>query len=326
MENKEELKQQLEQASKLIDINSSDITSIVEIANEEKKTDEKFNETLTELKEEKQSITDKYTIPKEYIKSVAKGFNRAFIFLGVAGIGKTYLTRQVLAKEEISFVESRGVNSPLALYQFLYENREKDKLIVFDDVSGLINNFNAYSILLSVLWEGIANWNSTTEKLKIPKRFIFEGKIIIIANRLEGQNSEIVKSRCLTYELKMNREDIIEMMREIAKQKHEKLSQEERHKIIEFIETNSDNSVRLDLRTQKKIEQLYLYDKNNWEKLATPLLERDEDYTFLIECLEKNSNVKKAEVEFCKATGKHRATFYRLKKELKESPNATTTL
>jgi hypothetical protein len=312
------LKNQLEVASNVINLKEDKVERLIKIKEQENETDEEFDNEIKDLKKERQSITNKYKIPKEYIKSVAKGFNKAFIFLGKTGIGKTYLTRQVLAKLNVDFVESRGVNSPMALYEFLYEHRHEDSLIVFDDVNGLVNNPNAYSIMLGILWEKIANWNSTSEKLKIPKKFIFNGKIIIIANKLEGENSDVVKSRCLNYNLKLNNEDLIKMMYEIAKQKHSKLKYRERIKIVKFIEENSNKSVRFDLRTQKKVEQLYLYDEKNWEELALPLLEKDDDYSLLINCLNKHKKIKQAEIEFCKKTGKHRATFYRMKKELKK--------
>ena len=308
------LKEELTTASKLVSINNvEEIKTAIDIKEVEEKTEEEIEKQIEKLREEKQSIIEKYHIPKEYILSVAKGFNKAFIFLGEAGIGKTFLTRQVLAKINIPFVESRGVNSPLALYEFLYEHRD-NKTIIFDDVNGLVNNPNAYSILLSVLWEGIANWNSTSEKLKIPKKFIFNSRIIIIANKLEGENSDVVKSRCLTYELRMSNKDLIEMMYEIAKKKHEFLSIKEREEIVKFIEEN--HKERFDLRTQQKIEQLYLYDKKNWKSLGLPLLQRNDDYTILLECLESNKSVKKAEKEFCDKTGKSRITFYRMKKEI----------
>jgi len=316
---KEELKELLEQSAQEIKVEGTiqlKNPQQLEAEKQENETDNEFDNSIKELKKERQSITNKYKIPREYIKSVAMGFNKSFIFLGKSGIGKTYLTRQVLAKMNIDFIESRGVNSPMALYEFLYEHRHKNSLIIFDDTQGLVSNPNAYSIMLGILWEKIANWNSTSDKLKIPKKFIFNGKIIIITNKLNGENSEVIKSRCLNYTLKLSNDDLIKMMYEIAKQKHKELSYKERIKIVKFIEENSNKSVRFDLRTQKKIEQLYLYDKKNWEELGKPLIEKDDDYSLLIDCLNKHKKVKQAEIEFCQKTGKSRKTFYNLKCKL----------
>jgi hypothetical protein len=238
------------------------------------------------------------------------------VFIGGAGLGKTFLTRQVLVKERCRFVENRGVNSPMALYQFLYNNNEEDLILVFDDTAGLINNPSAYSILLNVLWEGFAEWNSTTERLKAPKKFQFKGKIIFITNKLNSDNAEILKSRCLVYDLKLKNKDIIKMMTIIANQEHKHLNKEERLKIVDFIRENSNESIRIDLRTQQKIEQLYLYDKLNWEKLSIPLLEKDNEMELLMSCLSSSSTITEAQQNWCVQTGNSRRKFYYLKKEI----------
>jgi hypothetical protein len=289
------------------------------IKKEEEKAEKEFKKQIEEIKNSEE-INEVYKIPTEYIKSVARGFNKAFIFLGSCGLGKSYLTRQILSKEGTDFIENRGVNSPLGLYQFLYDNNKKGKVLVFDDVAGLVNNPNAFSILLGVLWEGIASWNSTSDKLKIPKRFVFEGNIIVIANKLSGDNSDIVKSRCLTYDLTMNCEQKIKVMNEIARQKHDKLGENVRKEIVEFIKKNVNESVKFDLRTQRKIEQLYLFDKSKWKELARPLLVKQKEIDFLIYCLNNNNNTTMAEWEFCRETGLSRQTFYNYKRSL-ESEN-----
>lgn len=286
------------------------------IRKEEEYTEKEFEKTLKELKKSNTQTIKNYEIPKEYIKSVIKGYNKSLIFIGGAGTGKTYLTRQVLIKEKSDFIENRGVNSPLALYNFLYENNREDLILVFDDTAGLINNPNAYSILLNVLWEGFAEWNTTSDKLKVPKKFKFKGKIIFITNKLSGENTEILKSRCLVYHLKLRKKDLIKMMYIIAKQKHE-LSKEERFKIVDFIKKNTDDStLNFDLRTQQKIESLYQYDKENWEKLSKPLLNKDDELELLMACVKSNNTMKEAQEEWSSECGGSRRKFFYLKQEI----------
>ena len=282
-----------------------------------------FEAEVYKAKESTAEVTEKYHIPIEYIKSVARGYNKSFIFLGGCGLGKSFITRQILAKENVKFIESRGVNSPLGFYQFLYEHNDKDIVLVFDDVAQLIDNPNAYSILLGVLWEGLASWNSTTGKLKIPKQFIFNSRIIIIANRLKGElrdfafsNAEIVKSRCLTHNLEMNRQELIEMMYLIAKQTKKDMTTKERIEIVDFIKENSLNSTGLDLRTQVKAENLYLYDKQNWKELVLPLLPKNNIIEVLEFCIKQSNSVKEAQKQFCEETGYSRRQFYRIKHKL----------
>ncbi len=266
------------------------------------------------LKKEHKSIEDIYKIPIEYIKSVARGFNRAFIFLGDAGLGKTYLTREILKKEKVNFIESRGVSSPLSLYYFIHENNSKNKVLVFDDVAQLINEERTFSILLGVLWDGVAQWNTTSEKLKIPPRFLFNGRIIIISNKLSGFNSDIVKSRCLVYELELKREEKIKIMYEIAKQSHKELTREERFKIVKFLKENStEGTLNFDLRTQQKAEQLYLYSKTSnvdWKDLVLGLLRKNREVEILEYALKNSDSIKEALNYWKGETGQSRRKFF----------------
>jgi len=329
-ENKESLREKLKQILKepltknevKNEREKEEFEKFKQFKKDEQQANKLFELDVYRLKEDKTTTTDKYKIPIEYIKSVARGYNKAFIFLGGCGLGKSYITRQILAKENIKFIESRGVNSPLGFYQFLYENNRKDLVLVLDDVSGLIDNPNAYSILLGVLWEGLASWNSTTAKLKIPKQFVFNGRIIIIANRLKGElnefvkdnNAEVVKSRCLTYRIELSREEKIKMMYEIAKQDHKELTEEERVKIVDFIKKNTSQATEgFDLRTQFKIERLFLYDRENWKELAKPLLPSNRVIEVLEYCLANSNSIKDAQRQFSDETGLGRSTFYNLK-------------
>ena len=287
------------------------------IQEQEEIAKKEFQERIELIKQSDIVPISNYSIPKEYIRSVAKGYNRGFIFLGRQGLGKSYLTRQILARENCKFIESRGVNSPMALYQFLYENNEEDKVIVFDDVSGLVNSPNAFSILLGALWDNLVQWNTTSKKLEVPSQFIFKGRIIIIANSLEGEKAEIVKSRCLVYDLKLSREDKVKMMYFIAKQKHDKLKEKERFEIVDYLKEITDDSTKnFDLRTQAKIESLYMYDNKNWKKISKPLVVKDNKVELLIECLNNSPNVREAQKSWCNETGSSRRTFFRIKKTL----------
>jgi hypothetical protein len=308
------------------EIQKREYEQIQEIKKQEQLALKEFELTITQLKKSEEcEVIEKYKTPIEFIKSVVKGDNKAFIFLGSCGLGKSYLTRQILAKENAKFIESRGVCSPLGLYQFLYENNDENLTIVFDDVSGLLENPNANSLLLGILWGGTASWNSTSGKLKIPKQFIFNGKIVVIANKLKGDlsefidklnNSDIIKSRCLTYTIDLTKEELIEMMYNIAKLPHKKLTKEERFAIVDFIKDNSSRTLKgLDLRTQVKAENLYLYDKGNWKALVLPLLPKCDILDILDREIKGNNSIKEACARFCEETGACRRTFYNLKKK-----------
>lgn len=290
-----------------------------EYKEQEEQNKKDFYNSIEKIKDNLKTQLDVFNIPAQYILSVAKGFNKAFLFYGSAGVGKTFLTRQILIKENCDFVESRGVSSALALYHFLYNNNDEKKVFLFDDVHGLINNANAFSILLGALWDGLISWNTTSDKLQAPMQFMFKSKIIIIANKIDNhENIDVLKSRCLCYNLTLTWKEKIESMYLIAEQKNKELTREERIKIVDFIKDNSDDSTKdFDLRSQYKIEKLYLYDKNKWKELSLPLLNSDEILSIILDCIKKSNSMKEAEKIFIEETGLSRRSFYRYKQKMK---------
>lgn len=291
---------------------------------EEIKTKEEFDKSVKQIKKEDVGILKKkYEIPREYIKALVKGYIKSLILLGKMGIGKSFLVLQVLNKiEKANYSYHIGFSSPMALYKSLYENRGKDKIVVFDDTHGLISQPQALSILLSALYSVSGKrkimWNSTTAKLKIPTEFIYEAKTILITNELpKTLASDLVNSRCLVHKFEFRWKELIQIMYSIAKTKHKKLSEKERIKIVDFIKENSDESTEnFDLRVQNKIENLYLYDKKNWEKLSLPLLTKDNKLYLLKKCVEKENSIKIACRKWKELTGNSERNFYYLKQKI----------
>lgn len=278
---------------------------------EEKETETKIisqKEQITNTEIQQEQIVkdfkmeEEFKIPMEYTKSLARGFHDSFILFGKQGQGKTTIVLKTLEEEKANYVYHSGISTPKALYEFLYENRE-GKVIVFDDCAGLINNLYALSILLSALWSSVGKrvitWNST--KSTIP-RFIFNSRIIVIANKLPKTDyADVVLSRCLVYNLNLNYSQIINMMYAIGNKE-----------IVDYIRENSSEATKhFDLRLLKKAEKFYDYDKEGWKELIKPMLERDEDLQLIVSGLKDK--------DWCEKTHLSRATYYRYKQSLKVS-------
>ena len=306
----------------------------VEITNllkEEENSKLLFENSIKEIKENNSDVLKElYDIPREYIKSVATGFNNSLILLGKQGLGKSFLALETLNTQKSNYRYHSGFTSPMALYKLLYENRGKDIINVFDNTNGLVSQPQALSLVLNALYSVSGNreimWNSTTAKLQVPTRFIYEAKTIFITNELpKAYTSRLILSRCLIYDFQFPFVDIIKIMYEIAKTKHPKLEKKERLNIVDFIRDNCDeSSVNFDLRIQQHIENLYLYDKINWGKLSLPLLTKDTRLfvlkNILKECATMENPIQKS-VEKFKEAGKgargfSEREFYLLKGKL----------
>lgn len=285
-----------------------------ELLKEEERAEDEFENSIKQLEVSKVSkekiINEIFKYPIEYVKSVARGYHNSFIYLGKQGQGKTTTTLKQLENEKVEYVYHSGISTPKALYEFLFENR-KNKVIVFDDCAGLINNYYALSIMLSALWSPTdirkVTWNSTRGgKINIPNKFIFNSRIIVVTNKIPNNDyAKVVMSRCLLYKQNLPYQDIIKLMYAICKDKE----------IVDYIKENSSEfTENFDLRLLKKAEKFKEYDKNNWQDLLKPMLDEiDKELKYLKECLNRHSSVDSAQKEWSEKFGS-RTTFFRRKK------------
>ena len=108
-----------------------------------------------------------------------------------------------IKKEKRDFVYLNTYTTPLALYKYLYDN--KDKLIVLDDVMGLFNNEKTLALLKSALWEvdgkRLITMNTTSRLLEgYPLIFEFKGQVIFLSNRIkENEHITALLSRTEKY-------------------------------------------------------------------------------------------------------------------------------
>ena len=202
-------------------------------------------------------------------------------------------------------------NTPLELYQFLYDNKD-NKVLVLDDTMGFFNNPINIGIVLSALWgEGkrIVHYHSSSGRLKVPQSFIFNSKVVWCVNELPKQ-LEAVKSRCFYHELKFSYKEKIKLFYEIAKLKKIPLE------VVDFIKENTDELTSdMDFRLLLKVYDISLHNKN-WKELCERLLGKSEKLILLKKYLEESLSIGEAQRKWCEATGHHRATFYRLKTNL----------
>lgn len=305
---------------------------IQEIRKAEQETEKQFEKSFEYLKNNENFIIEEiFDIPINFIKAVAGNYTDSFIFLGKQGQGKSTITIQTLLKEKANFVYKQGYMTPLQLYIHLYENKD-NKILVFDDVAGLISNTYSLSLILSALWSATdkrkISWNSTSGKLEIPTEGIFNSRIIFIANKIpNNEYAELVMSRCLSYEINLNYRQMILMMTEIAKLPHKRLKPEQRIEIVEFIKENTDETTKdFDLRIQRKMENLYLYSKGKWKDYALALLnKKDEKLALVKKLLLTFDYVKDMLNEWNKQTGLGRSSFFNYKGKLglQTAPNWT---
>lgn len=284
--------------------------------------EEEFKKSVKELRGGEQE--EFFRGLKDYVGMVGKGFANALIVEGKGGIGKTYEVLRTLSEKDVDYEYINSYSTPLEFYQLLYNHN--GKVIILDDFEGVLSSNVGISILKSALWSAtekrIVSYFTSSDKLTVPSKFEFTGRVIFCLNSLTN-NPEIraLKTRALYYNLNFSVKEIKKIIMAIAKSDDKrKLSQEERVEVADYIIENSTEATKeLNLRTLIKAYGAFEYAKEtgtDWKKLVGDLLETDEEKVLIREVLDKHSSVKDAIKEFVEATGKSRATFFRLKKEM----------
>jgi hypothetical protein len=274
-------------------------------------------------------MIDKFKVQSDLIKCLISSKNiHSTIFSGEGGIGKTLITlktiKNLISKNKDSILNNysyiSGYMTPLSFYIFLFENKDKD-LIIIDDTEGILNNKLSIAMLKSILWETEGQrtcfYNSTTEKLTIPESFEMNSKIIILCNEIPNKNNLSMRaliSRTIYKEINLTLEEKLNLCYEFLKQKD--LNENEKKEIKRLLKEYINLSIEdFNFRTFDKLINFVKYDITKAEFLFKEILETDEEIKIFLESL-VNKQVSKQVKYFCEHTGKSRATFYRIKKKL----------
>lgn len=275
----------------------------------EEQAEKEFNKVLKRIGNNPTTevIEDIYYIPKQFTKMVARGNARGFLLWGEAGLGKTYSVVKAFSEIKENFVMLSGHITSLELYHYLFEHRTEN--IVLDDVNVLedVKNLNMLKACLSDN-SRVVQYHTSSTRLKVPNKFLFEGTIILLLNKIPRitENLKAVESRILSHELKLDYKTKIKIILELSKTPYKRLSEEKRSKIANWIRDNTNQATEnLNLRLLFCCYEMFLFDNENWIKLASKIIRNNENMLLIVEGLSKE--------EWCEETGLSRRSYYRLK-------------
>jgi len=264
---------------------------------------------------------EKLDIVQEYVKMVARGNINCLFLFGEGGIGKTETILRTLENEEIQSVYVNGVVTPLELYHNLFDYN--GKLIVFDDIEGILGSNKAISILKGATYgfkgRRVLNYKTTSSLLRVPEAFEFKGRIVLCMNHFPENNPslEALYRRTLYYELRLSIEEKISIFQQIAERTYPGIRIEKRKMVCNFIISRiSEATKRLSIREIFKAFEIYKASKERWKVLVSELLQVDTDIEAFMSVNKMKCNVKHKIRIFNESTGKSRATYFRIKRKL----------
>ena len=239
-------------------------------------------------------IRERFNMLKEMTKAVKKGAVRAMIVSGPPGVGKSHGVEEVLERYDTlehlggskKYDIVKGAMSPIGLYVKLFNYKEKDQVLVFDDCDAIFEEPLALNILKAALdskKKRTIHWNTDSFKLRnegVPDSFEFKGSAIFITNldfrdiksKKIKSHLEALESRCHYMDLTIKSEKdkmlrINQVIRDGMLNQYE-LDDETKDDIIDFVDVNRTRMRELSLRTVLKVADLAVAFPDNWEAMA----------------------------------------------------------
>ena len=241
-------------------------------------------------------IGRRFEVLDDMTKACITGDVRAMIVVGPPGGGKSYGVERQLEKASIyadlgsrpkPFDVVKGAMSAIGLYCKLFNYKEKDNVLVFDDCDSVLQDELSLNILKAALDSKKTRkicWNTDSYKLRnegVPDTFNFEGSAIFITNikfdhvksKKLQDHLEAVQSRChyLDLTLDSNRDKLLrikQIARTGALYQDYTFTDDEIEEQLQFLDDNQDKLNELSLRMALKVADLRKVSNTNWREIA----------------------------------------------------------
>lgn len=285
----------------------------------------------------KTSLEKKQRLLSHHVRLVALGLTHGLFVAGAGGLGKSRTIVETLAAQGIVPVLVNSHITPLALFQVLYENRE-GRIIWLDDCDSIYGNLQVLGLLRSALWgqgRRTVTYSSSQRPPDLPGRFTFNSRIIFCSNAIPKRNEAFlaVLSRVDCFELAASNDEVLTLMRHLARNGYHSLTPQRCEQVVDFIE-QFGGTRRLSMRLYEPALKKVIYADSagiDWrdlvgcqlDKLGSLQIEDDDDNAKtheveqLLEAIEAHpDSVKDQQHRWCEATGRSRSSFFRAKRQL----------
>jgi len=223
------------------------------------------------------SVVERFDFITKFVKLLAKGTINSFVLTGSGGIGKTTTVIQTLnslgLREDMpeqpagDFMVIRGFSTPKALYETLFEF--KDKILILDDADQVFRDPLGSNLLKAALDDKkvrVINWNTSREDADVPSRFTYTGKIIFISNLSIAQFPQAIISRSQKVDLTLNTEEKVDIITEVFK--HIEHPAKAKADVLEFVKEHAKKANDLNIRSAVSLLVLRENFGSDWKRIA----------------------------------------------------------
>ena len=243
------------------------IAKNVQVTIENSPSIQKIQQQIEDETEDPQKVFQKMD---GYIKMVIKGLNPSLILCGAPGVGKTYRVKKQLTdngyKDGDNLYIIKGKCSPRHLYLALYKYKDKKDIVLIDDADSLIGPKapeDCINILKGALDSsgeaegrlvsyGVAGKITDDDGNELPKRFYYNGSVIIITNYNAGSLDTALRGRSYIQDIHFSIDQVLKIIKDlIPKISPEKLSLNSKEKAYNYLEelASQKSEMEISLRT-----------------------------------------------------------------------------
>ena len=236
----------------------------------------------------------RFEILDEMTQASIDGVVRGMVVTGPPGVGKSFGVEAVLEKNslfdkiagnKLRFEVVKGASSAIGLYKTLYQNADKNNVLVLDDCDTVLYDETSLNLLKAALDSSKKrklNWNTDSSLLRregIPDCFEFKGSVIFITNlkfdKVRGKikdHLDAIMSRCHYLDLTMDttREKVLRC-KQIVKDgmlneyEFDKATEDQ---VVDFMIDQKDRMREISLRMVTKIADLRKAMPEKWQAVA----------------------------------------------------------
>jgi hypothetical protein len=225
-----------------------------------------------------------------YTIQVAKRKSNSLIITGMAGVGKSQTVKETLKSigliPDVNYYFATGTVTTAGLYEVLFKNRSG--LVIFDDCDAVFKDPDSVNMLKGALdtydvreiskltkgntFDSTGMSDSDIQEMydkdpkKMPNKFEFKGQIIFISNLPEDKFDDAIISRSLHVDVHLDKDQIIQRMRDIMKKISPELDMELKSEALEYLIYITENfPVKFDLNIRTLIHSINLRSGNDDE-------------------------------------------------------------
>ena len=239
-------------------------------------------------------MRERFEILDDMTQASIDGIVRGMVVTGPPGVGKSFGVEAVLEKNslfdkiagnKLRFEVIKGASSAIGLYKVLYQNADRNNVLVLDDCDTVLYDETSLNLLKAALDSSKKrklSWNTDSALLRregIPDTFEFKGSVIFITNlkfdKVRGKikdHLDAIMSRCHYLDLTMDttREKVLRCKQIVADGmlNEYQFSKEEEKDLMDFMISNKEIMREISLRMVTKLADLKKSMGHKWMRTA----------------------------------------------------------